>query len=120
MRGRRPRTDLGFRPAETRILGRAGASGPILLYVLIAAVIVALGLVSTVRPERAGSGGGSVEAVLMTMGDEGRSADWETFFARHPLPDDAIRARIVAANEATPGDVVCVPLDGEASDSTCR
>ena len=119
MRGRRPRTDVGFSPVEARRLGRVGASGPILLYLLMAAAIVGVALVTAVKPERAGSGLGSGDAVLMTLGDTDRPPSWNAFFARHPLPDDAIRERIIASNEATPSDVVCVPLDSEASGSAC-
>ena len=120
MRGRRPRTDLGFTPVDARGLGRVGASGPILLYLLMAVVIVGIALVTAVRPERAGSAAGSAEAVLMTLGDADRPSSWDAFFARHPLPDDAIRERIVAANEAAPADVVCVPLDSEIGGLACR
>lgn len=120
MRGRRPRTDLGFRATETPVLDRRGAGGPILLYVLMAVAVVALALVSAVRPEPPGSGSASADAVLMTLGDDGRPASWDAFFERHPLPDDAIRERILASNEGAPADVVCVPLDAAAAETACQ
>lgn len=120
MRGRRPRADLGFQRLETRRLGAAAAGGAMLFYLLMASVIIVIAMVTAVRPERAGSSRASQEAVLMTLGDADRPSSWEDFFARHPLPDDAIRDRILSANEAIPADVVCVPLDAEVSDPDCR
>ena len=79
-----------------------------------------LAAVTAVRPEGAGARVGSTEAVLMTLGDVDRPASWDAFFARHPLPGDAIRERIIASNAATPGDVVCVPLESGTADAACR
>ncbi len=120
MRGHRPRTDLGFDRAETRRTTSSRAGGPLVAYAAIAALIVALAMLAAIRPERGGSGAASADTVLLTLGETDRPADWDAFFARHPLPDDAIRQRIRAANEGAPTDVVCVPLEAGAAETGCR
>ena len=119
MRGRCPRTDLGFRASEARATPPPKVGGRLIAYAAIAVLVVAVAWLSAIRPERGGSHAASADAILLTMGETDRPADWDAFFARHPLPDDAIRQRIRAANEDAPTDVVCVPLEPGATEEGC-
>ena len=119
MRGRRTRTSVGFRPTEAEPVRTVRTGGSLFVFAAISALVVSLALLSSLKGDERAAGASAARSILMTLGDTDRPADWDAFFARHPLPDDAIRSRIRDANEAAPGDVVCVPLEAEAADTAC-
>ena len=54
-------------------------------------------------------------AACVTDAVPGEFETWTAFFRRYPFDDAFVKARIEAVNGPTPGEVVTIPLAGDAS-----
>ena len=81
--------------------------------------VVGLCVVALVTAVVAFSGRGGVEAAsgaaCVTDAVPGEFETWTAFFRRYPFDDAFVKARIEAVNGPKPGEVVTIPLAGDAS-----
>jgi hypothetical protein len=58
---------------------------------------------------------GTSGAACVTDAVPGAFDNWSAFFRRYPFDDAFLKARIEAVNGPAPGEVVTIPLSGDAT-----